>query len=109
MGRRQVSAPVLRAVPDMQDLDNFFGVPVHDYVWRADEFARSFYLSRPAQAGKGRQLFDAVDNRLGGIPRSGGIVLLDVRDSSLKLGSRFRRPPNQPHEGNSRSIRSRTS
>lgn len=83
--RRQFSAPVLRAVPDVQDFDNFFGVPVHNDVRRADEFAGSLHLSGSAKAGEGRQLFDAVDNCLRDSPRSGWIVLLDVCNSGFKL------------------------
>ena len=107
--RRQLSAPVLRAMPDVQDFDNFLGVPVHNDVWRTDEFAGSLHLSRSANAGERRQFFDAVDNRLSNIPCGDGAVLLDPLNSGLKLVGRFCRPPNQPHERNSLSIRFRTS
>jgi hypothetical protein len=62
----------------MQDFDNFFGGTVHNDVRRTDEFAGSFHLSGSAKAGEGRQLFNAVDNRLSDIPGGGWIVLLDV-------------------------------
>jgi hypothetical protein len=99
----------LRAVPDVKDFDNFFGVPVHNDVRRADDFAGSLYLSGSPNAREGRQFFYAVDNRLSDIPCGDGIVLLDVRNGGFKLVGRFCRPPNQPHERNSLSIRFRTS
>jgi hypothetical protein len=40
----------------------------------------------------------AVDHRLGKIPGSGGIVLLDAFNNGFELAGRFGRPPNQPHE-----------
>ena len=77
-------------MPDVQDFDNFFGVTVHNDVGRADEFAGSLHLSGSAKAGEGRQLFNAVDNRLCDIPGSGGIVLLDVFNRRLQVGPRLR-------------------
>jgi len=35
---------------------------------------------------------------LSDIPRSGGIVLLDVFNSGFKLAGGFGRPPNEPHD-----------
>ena len=85
-------------MPDVQDLDCFFGEMVHNDVRRADELAGSFHLSGSAKAGEGCQLFNAVDNRLGNIPGSGGIVLLDVSNSGFKLVRGFGCPPDEPHE-----------
>jgi hypothetical protein len=51
---------------------------VHNDVRRADEFAGPLYLTGSAKAGESCQLVNAVDNCLGDIPASGGIVLLDV-------------------------------
>ena len=82
----------------MQDFDNFFGGTVYNDVRRTDEFAGSFHLSGSAKAGEGCQFFNAVDNGLSDIPGGGGIVLLDVFDSSFKLVRRFGCPPNLPHE-----------
>jgi len=106
---RRTSAPVLRPVPDIQDFDNFFRATVHNDVRRAYEFAGSFHLSGPAKAGESCQLFNVVNERLGDIPGSGGIVLLDVFNSSFKLVGGLTCPPNQPDEGNSRSMRLSTS
>jgi hypothetical protein len=47
-----VSAPNLRAVADVQNFDDFFGVTVNDDVGRADQFASLPDLSGPADAGK---------------------------------------------------------
>jgi hypothetical protein len=85
-------------VPDVQDFNNFFGGTVHDDVGRADKFAGSLYLSGSANAGKGCQLLNSVDNRLRDIPASGGIVLLDVFNSGFKFVGGFGRPPNEPHD-----------
>lgn len=71
-------APVLRPVPEVEDFDHLFGGTVHNDVRRADEFAGSFHLSGSAKAREGRQLFNAVDNRLSHISSGGGIVLLNV-------------------------------
>jgi hypothetical protein len=86
--------PVLCPVPDVQDFDNFISVTVHNYIGRADEFAGSPHLAGSANAGKGRQLFDAVYYHLCDIPGGGGIVLLDVFNSGFKLVRDFRCPPN---------------
>jgi len=102
-------SPVLRSVPDVQDLDNFIRGRVHDYVRRANEFACSFHLSGAAKTGEVCQLSNAVGNGLGDIPGGGGVVLLDVFDSGFKLISGFSGPPNNPHERNSRPMRSSTS
>jgi hypothetical protein len=91
-------ANLQRPVPDVQDFDNFFGGTVHDDVGRAGEFAGSVHLSGSAKAGEGRQLFNAVDNRLRYIPCGGGIVLLNAFDSGFKLVRCFGCPPNLPHE-----------
>jgi len=92
------STPVLRPVPVVQDFDNVFGGSVHDDVRRADKFACSLHLSGSAEAGKGCQLFNAVDNRLSDFPGSGGTVLLDEFNGSFKLVSRFGSPLNLPQE-----------
>ena len=76
-------------MPDVQDFNNFFRGTVDNDVRRDDEFAGSFDLSGSAKAGEGCQLFNSVDNRLGDIPGSGGIVLLDVFNCGFKLVSRF--------------------
>ena len=96
--RRQFSAPVLRAVPDVQDFDNFFGVPVHNDVRRTDEFAGSLHFSGSSKAGEGCQLFNAVDNRLTDVPGSSGIVLQDAFHGGFKLIGRFGCPPNPSHK-----------
>ena len=96
--QRQCSTPIPRAVPDIQDFDNFFGGTVHNHVRRADEFAGSLHFSGPAKAGEVCQLFNAADNRIGDIPGGGWIVLPDVINSGFKLAARFGCPPNQPHE-----------
>jgi hypothetical protein len=76
-------------VPDVQDFDDLFGGAVHNDIRRADKLAGSLHLSESAKAGEGCQLFNVVDNRLGDIPGSGGIVLLDVFNGGFKLVSRF--------------------
>ena len=91
-------APILRPVPDIQDFENFIGRTQNNDVRRADDFAGSFHLSGSAKAGKGRQLFNAVDNRLSYITGSGRIVLPDVFNSGFKLVSGFGGPPNEPQE-----------
>jgi hypothetical protein len=83
--RMYSSAPVLRPVPDVQDFDNFLGGTVHNDIGRTDQFAGSLHLSGSAKAGKGRQLFNAVENRLSSIPGCSGIVLLDAFHSGFKL------------------------
>jgi len=85
-------------VPDVQDFDYFIGVAVDNDVGRADKFAGFFHLSRSAQAGEDRQLFNAVDNRLGDFLCSGWVVFLEARNSGFELVGRFWRPPNQPHK-----------
>jgi hypothetical protein len=50
-----LSAPVLRAVPDVQDFDNFFSGAVHNDVRRADKFAGSFHHCCPLQDAKYRR------------------------------------------------------
>jgi hypothetical protein len=96
--REFLSAPVLRSVPDVQDFDNLFGGTVHNDIRRADQLAGSPHLARPAKAGKGCQLFYAVDNRLSDIAGGGGIVFEDAIDCGFKLIGRFGRPTNLPHE-----------
>jgi hypothetical protein len=76
----------------------FVSGTVHNDVRGTDEFTGSFHLSGSAKAGEGRQLFNAVDNRLSDIPGGGWIVLLDVLDRGFKLVGRFGSPPNLPHE-----------
>jgi hypothetical protein len=85
-------------MPDVKDLDNFFGGTIDNDVRRADKLAGSLHLSRSAKAGECCQLFNAVDNSLRDIPSNGGVVLLDALNGSLKLVSRFGRPPNLSHE-----------
>jgi hypothetical protein len=80
-----------------EDFDNFFGCTVHNNVRRADEFAGSFYLSRPAKSGESCQLLNTTDNGLSDIPGCRWIVLLNVFNSGLKLVGCFAGPPNQPH------------
>jgi hypothetical protein len=59
----------------------------------ADELAGSLHLSRSAQAGEGCRLFNAVDNSLGDIKRSGRIVFLDAFNSGYKLVGRLSTEP----------------
>jgi hypothetical protein len=81
-------------VPDVQDFDNLFGGTVHNDVRRADKLTGSRHLSGSAKGGEGCESFNAVDNRLGNISGSGGIVLLDAFHSGFKLVRRFGCPPN---------------
>jgi hypothetical protein len=85
-------------VPNAQDFDDFFGGTIHNNVRRADKLARSPHLSGPAKAGKGRQPFNAVNNRLGYTTGSSWIVLLDASHSGFKLIGSFGCPPNLSHE-----------
>jgi hypothetical protein len=85
-------------MPDVQDLDNFFGRTVNNHVRRADEFAGSLHFSGSANAGECCQLFNTVDNRLSDIPGCGCIVVLNVFNRGFKLVGCFGCPPNQPHE-----------
>ena len=64
------SAPVLRPMPDMEDFNEFFRGTVHYDVGRNDKLTSSFHLAGSAKARKFRQLVNAVDNRLSGIPGS---------------------------------------
>ena len=82
----------------MQNFYDLFGGTVHNDIRRAEKLAGSFHLSGPAKAGEGRQLLNAVDNRLSDISSSGRIVLLDVFDGGFKLVSCLGRPPNLSHE-----------
>ena len=84
-------------MPDVQDFNNFFGGTVHNDVRRADKLACSLHLPGPAKAGIGCQLFNAVDNRLGEILGSSGIVLLDAFHCGFKLIGRIGSPPNLSH------------
>jgi hypothetical protein len=92
------SAPVLRPMPDMEDFNEFFRGTVHYDAGRNDKLTSSFHLAGSAKARKFRQLVNAVDNRLSGIPGKSGIVLVDVVKSCFKLVGGFGCPPNQPHE-----------
>lgn len=85
-------------MPDVQDFDNFLGETVHNNVRRADKLLCSLHLSGSAKAGEGCQLFNAVNNRLGDIPSSSGIVLLDAFHNGFKLIGRFGCPPNLSHK-----------
>ena len=85
-------------MPDVEDFDYLVGITVHNNVRWADEFAGSFHLPKPSHAGEGCQLFNAVDNGLGGIPCSGGIVLLDAFHGGYELVGRLGCPADLPHE-----------
>ena len=76
-------------MPDVQDFDDLSSETVNNDVRRADKLAGSLHLFGSAKAGESCQLFNSVDNRLGDIPGSGGIVLLDVFNCGFKLVSRF--------------------
>jgi len=95
-------------VPDVQDLDYFIGVTIHNHIGRAHELAGSFRFSGSAQTREHRKSLDVVDDRLGDISCRSRIVFPYVLNSGYKLVSCFRRPPNLPHE-NSLSIRATTS
>jgi hypothetical protein len=84
-------------VPDVQNFDDLLRGTIHNDLRRADKLAGSLHLSGSAKAGEGRQLFNAVDNRLSDFLGSGGIVLLDVSDHGFKFVSRFGCPPNLSH------------
>jgi hypothetical protein len=85
-------------MPDVENLNNFFGRTIHNNVGLDHQFAGSLYLTGSAKAGKGGQLFNAVDNRMRDPLADGGIVLLDAYNSGFKLVGGFGRPPNEPHD-----------
>lgn len=71
-----LSAPVLRAVPDVEDFGNVIFEAVDDDVGRAVQFAGSFdILAGAAEAGKMLQVLDTAKNRPGNLAGGLRVVL----------------------------------
>ena len=69
-------APVLRAMPDVEDLGKIILKTVNDNVRRAVQFSGSFdFLARAAKAGEMLQVLDTVKNRPGYLTGGFGVVL----------------------------------
>lgn len=103
-------APVLRAVPDMQDFSNIARKkPVHDDVARCYQFARAFHFSRSAKIRERRQLRDAVKNCLRGSACGLGVVFTDAVNLRFQFVGGVGRPPYRGHDWKSRSMRATTS
>ncbi len=69
-------APVLRAMPDVQDLGYVILKSVNDNVRRAVQFAGSFdFLAGAAKEGEILQVLDTAKNSPGNLAGSLGVIL----------------------------------
>ena len=85
-------------MPDVQDLNKFFGRTVNDNVRRADELTGSVYFSRSSEARKRCQLLNTFNNLLCDTAGRRGVLMLDALNRGLQLISRLCGPPDHAHE-----------
>ena len=92
-------APVLRAVPDVENLRDVILQTIDDNLGRAVQLARSFNIrTRSAKAGKTLEPRDAVKYRLGDLAGCFGVVLLKVCNDGFELLDGVGGPPDTRHE-----------